>query len=240
MPTRVILDILDQAQALGFRGGVTFACYSEPLLDDRIVMLSREAMKRDMKPFLHTNGDVLKNDDTLCQEVKNVYEYIVIGLYDYTTNEELERYKQFWHNKLSGANLQFSTIGLLGSQSARSMGIPRALVPTDRRMAVPDMTYMNGPCSRPLIRMIIRHDGEMCNCCEDVHADFKLGNVYQNSLEELWLSDHHVKVVKDLLAGNREKYTLCSNCPQSPTGLALKGKSIKIASRKHRVESVRS
>jgi radical SAM protein with 4Fe4S-binding SPASM domain len=240
MPTRAILDILDQAERLGFSGGVIFSFYSEPLLNKSNIFLALEARKRSMKPFLHTNGDVLKNDDTLCQEVKNVYEYIVIGLYDYTTNDELERYKQFWHNKLSGANLLFSTIGPLGSRSGHNMGIPRALVPTDGRMSIPDLTYSNGPCSRPLIRMIIRYDGEMCICCEDVHADFSLGNIYQNSLEELWFSDYHVKITNDLLEGYRGKYTLCSNCPQSPTEPALKGKSIKIASRKHRVESVRS
>ncbi len=231
MPTEKIIDILDQAEAMGFRGGVTFYSYSEPLLDKRNVFLAREAGKRGMKPYIHTNGDFLKNDDVLCREITALYEYIVIGLYDYSTNEELERTKQYWENRLSGANLQFSAIGLAGSRSARNMAIPRALVPADRRMAVPDLIYMNGPCRRPLIRMIIRHDGEMCNCCEDMHGDFRLGNIYQNSLEELWFSDDHVKVVKDLQEGKRERYELCAHCPLSPTGPGSNGNKINIARR---------
>lgn len=235
MPTGKIIDILEQAEAMGFAGGVTFHCYSEPLLDKRNIMFAREARKRGMKPYLHTNGDVLQTNDSLCREVKDAYEHIVVGLYDYKTNEELETAKQYWQNRLSGANMQFSTIGLLGAQSALSMAIPRALVPKDRRIAVPDLTFANGPCRRPLLRMIIRYDGQMCNCCDDIHGTFNLGNVYRNSLEELWFSDHHVKIVRDLLEGHRDKYELCSNCPQSPTGPAPDGRKIRIAPRSSEV-----
>src|SRR5689334_20858933 len=85
MPTEKILDILDQAQALGFKGSVGFHHYSEPLLDKRNIMLAIEARKRGMKPDLHTNGDVLKDDDAVCESVKNVYDVIFVGLYDYET-----------------------------------------------------------------------------------------------------------------------------------------------------------
>jgi MoaA/NifB/PqqE/SkfB family radical SAM enzyme len=94
MPTEKIINLLDQAQALGFRGRVAFYHYSEPLLDERNVMLAREARKRGMRPYLHTNGDVLRRNDQLCKEVKQIYEFIVVGLYDYRTNEELEENEQ--------------------------------------------------------------------------------------------------------------------------------------------------
>jgi radical SAM protein with 4Fe4S-binding SPASM domain len=237
MPTDKILDLLDQAQALGFRGGVGFHHYSEPLLDKRNTMLAREASKRGMKPDLHTNGDVLKHDNVLCEEVKNVYDLIVIGLYDYETNEELQESKRYWQTRLTGANLKFSCIGLSGARGAYSIGIPKALVPSDPRMAVPDLTFANAPCHRPLIRMIIQHDGEVCNCCEDMHGEFKLGNVYQYSLEELWYSEDHVQVVKDLIVGRREKYNLCRNCPLPPTGPAPDGKKINIIPRRQVVST---
>ena len=40
-------------------------------------------------------------------------------------------------------------------------------MPTDARMAAPDLTFANGPGSRPLNRMIMPHNGKMFNCCED-------------------------------------------------------------------------
>lgn len=154
-----------------------------------------------MRPFLFTNGDLLKQSDALCEEVKQLYEFIVMGLYDYRTNRELEEAKQFWQDQLKGVDLKFSTISPFGTQKATSMGIPRALVPSDARMAVPDLTYGHAPCHRPLMRMIIRYDGEMCNCCEDVRGAFGLGNIYRDSLKDLWLSNRHTEIIESLLAG---------------------------------------
>ncbi len=232
MPTEKLLDVLDQAQALGFREGVTFNFYSEPLLDKRNPMLAREARKRGMQPFLHTNGDVLLKNDALCKEVVDLYDYIVVGLYDYETNDELEEAKQFWRNRLPGANLVFSTIGTSGARSSRSMGIPRAWVPSDQRFGIPDLTFNHAPCNRPLLRMIIRHDGRMSNCCEDTQAEFDLGSIYEHTLEELWYSERHVAVVRDLLDGRREAYALCRNCPLSPTGPAPEGSRISLRPRR--------
>jgi radical SAM protein with 4Fe4S-binding SPASM domain len=220
MPTEKILDLLDQAHAMGFRGRVAFYHYSEPLLDKRNIMLAQEAKRRGLRPYLHTNGDVLKHDVELCEQVKNVYGLIVIGLYDYETTEQLEEAKLYWQSRLAGANLEFSPIGLSAETTAYSIAIPRALVPTQPRMAAPDLTFANGPCHRPLIRMLVQHDGEMCHCCEDTYGAFKLGNVYEHSLEELWYSDCHARAILDLSAGHREKFDLCQNCPLPPTAPA--------------------
>ena len=231
MSTETILDLLDQAQALGFEGQVGFHHYSEPLIDPRNTALAQEARKRGMKPYLHTNGDQLKREDSLCKVVTRVYDRIIIGLYEYKTNKELKESKQYWHQKLDGYHLEFSPIGLEGSVSAHSLGTPRALVPSDQRMAVPDFTFSNAPCHRPLIRLIIQHDGEMANCCEDTYGAFRLGNVYQHTLEELWFSDNHIQIIQGLLAGRREKFSLCRICPLPPTGPPQAGSKIQFSPR---------
>jgi radical SAM protein with 4Fe4S-binding SPASM domain len=185
MPTEKILDVLDQARALGFRGLVGFHHYSEPLLDPRNVMLAREAQRRGLVP-------------------------------------------------LDGVRLDFSAIGGRGGRAGTSMAIPRAVVPTDARMTVPDLTFRNGPCERPLIRMIIQWDGDVCNCCEDTSGAFELGNVYRSSLEDLWFSARHARIVKDLAAGRRDRYSLCRHCPLPPSGPLPKSARIEIAPRRYR------
>jgi 2-deoxy-scyllo-inosamine dehydrogenase (SAM-dependent)/8-amino-3,8-dideoxy-alpha-D-manno-octulosonate transaminase len=237
MPTEKIVELLDQAQALGFRGPVAFYHYSEPLLDSRNGSLAREARARGLRPYLHTNGDVLRRDAALRAAVLEVYERIVVGLYDYETDTELAAAKRSWRELLPGAQLEFSAIGLQGGLTADSMAIPRALVPTDRRTVVPDLTFANAPCHRPLIRMIVRWDGMVCNCCEDTQAAFELGSVYERSLAELWFSDRHVEVVQDLLAGRRERYALCRSCPMTPTGPPPEGVAIDIRPRRYRAGS---
>jgi radical SAM protein with 4Fe4S-binding SPASM domain len=235
MPSEKILDLLDQAQKLGFQGDVTFYFYSELLLDKRNLMFAEQSKKRNMNPYIYTNGDLMKHDNLLCLDIKDVYDYIVLGLYDYKTNDELEEDKLYWHDRLAGADIKFSTIGLLGAKAAHSMAIPRALVPSDDRISIPDLTFSNAPCHRPLHRMIIRYDGEMCNCCEDTQGDFKLGNVYQNNLEELWRSERHMQVVNDLVIGQREKYDLCRKCPLPPTGPALRGRTTLFRRRNYNI-----
>jgi len=239
MPSPMVLSLLDQAWSLGFRGSVGFHHYSEPFLDDRNIQLAQEAKQRGMKPYLHTNGDLLKGDAQLCKNVINNYESIVAGLYDYENNTQFEHAKHYWMNRLKRANLQFPTIGLSGSVGANSMGVPRALVPTDTRMALPDLIYANAPCQRPLIRMIIQHNDEVCNCCEDTSGAFKPGNVYQQSLEELWFSAHHIQVVQNLAEGNREKYILCHNCPLPPSTTVQGPKKIVITPRHHTAAKTR-
>jgi len=234
MPTETILDLLDQAQRLDFHGWVGFHHFSEPLLDDRNLLLAAEARRRGMRPQLHTNGDVLRRDAALCREVTRLYELIVVGLYDYATNEELAEAKRYWTERLAGAaRLAFSPIGIAGARSAHSVGIPKALVPSDPRMAIPDLRFAQAPCHRPLIRMIIQHNGDLCFCCEDTANLFSLGNVFTASLAQLWFSESHTRAVRDLIAGRREPYVLCRNCPQSPTGPPPRGQKIDIAPRRY-------
>ncbi len=240
MPTEQVLRLLDQAEELGFQGPVAFFHYSEPLLDERNLLLARETRKRGMQPFTHTNGDVLKHDHKLCDAVRDAYALIIVGLYDYRTNEELEEAKTYWRNRLAPANFKFSPIALSGAHSASTVGIPRALVPSDARFPIPDLTFSNAPCHRPLIRMTIQHDGEMCLCCEDTYGAFDLGNAWQSSLEELWFSARHVQVVEDLLEGRREKYELCRHCPLAPSGPPSDGAKIGIAPRHYLAEPRRA
>jgi MoaA/NifB/PqqE/SkfB family radical SAM enzyme len=218
MPTDAILHLLDQARALGFAGLVGFHHYSEPLLDDRNIPLAWEARNRGMAPYLHTNGDVLRRDDALCREVARVYDHVVVGLYDYDTREELEEAKREWRIQLADVKLEFSPIGRASARLVPSLVAPRALVPFDSRMACPDLIFVNAPCHRPLVRMIVQHDGEMAHCCEDLAGAFSLGNVHRDSIESLWYSERHVRIVKDLVAGRREGYPLCQVCPLPPTG----------------------
>jgi radical SAM protein with 4Fe4S-binding SPASM domain len=203
------------------------------LLDDRNIRFAHEARARDMRPYLHTNGDVLLRRPDLCRNVVEMYTRVVVGLYDYTTDTERVDQEVAWRERLAGTRVEFSAIGLEGRRSGKSMAIPKARVPTDARMSIPDLTYPNAPCARPLVRMIIQHDGDVCNCCEDTTGAFSLGNVFRQSLGDIWFGEPHARVVKDLAAGHREKYALCRSCPLGPSAQRPDGERISMAPRRH-------
>lgn len=207
MPTENALDIMNQAEAMGFNGLISFHHMSEPFLDPRIIDMAWEAKKRGMQPYEHTNGDVLRNNDWLCKAATEVFEYIVIGIYNYSDNQELSQIKKFWLQKLKGTQVRFSVSGHV---------FPRIYTPYDSRMFRAKKAYPHGICRRPLIRLIIHYDGEVGLCCEDMADRFELGNAFHIPIEDIWNSEKHHYIIQDLEKGDRNKYPLCSVCPIPP------------------------
>ncbi|MBF0232551.1 MAG: SPASM domain-containing protein, partial [Desulfamplus sp.] len=208
MPTENALDIMNQAKEIGFNGLISFHHMSEPFLDPRIIDMAWEAKKRGMIPYEHTNGDMLKDNDSLCKAASEVFKYIVIGLYDYQNDKELSDAKQFWQHKLHGTQVRFSLAGQV---------FPRTFAPFDTRMFRDKKTYPHGVCQMPLFRLIIHYDGNVALCCEDMMSAFELGNAFQTPIRDIWYSKKHVQIIQDLAKGDRTKYPLCSVCPIPPS-----------------------
>lgn len=207
MPTEHALGLLDQAAAMGFRGLVAFHHMSEPFLDPRIVDMARAARQRGMRPYEHTNGDVLRHNDRLRDEAVSVFEYLVVGLYDDLTAEGVAREKDFWRRRLTGTEVRFSR----GDQV-----FPRNETPLDSRMFRAKRTWPGGVCRRPQKRLIVHYDGNVALCCEDMKDAFGLGNAFETPIATLWHSERHVAIVQDLERGHRERYPLCAQCPIPP------------------------
>ena len=59
----------------------------------------------------------------------------------------------------------------------------------------------------------IRYDGEVSLCCEDDLCTFKLGNVFDSSIKDIWWSEKHIEVVNSLKNKcGRNAYRLCRGC----------------------------
>jgi len=203
MPTEKVISILDQACDLGFRGRVSTHHLSEPMLDDRLIEIALEIRKRDMKPIMNTNSVILRKEESLCKEVENVFDYVVIGIYHLIVKEEIEEEKQYWLSRLKGANVYFS---IIPPKAPKEVGVdelegafPRMGVPFDNRMIREEKTFPNGVCHRPLERLLIKYNGDVCLCCEDYKADFNVGNVFQSTIKDLWFSKKRLDIVKNLI-----------------------------------------
>lgn len=207
MPTEHAVRIMREAAALGFTGKIAFHHMSEPFLDPRIIEMAWEAKRLGLRPYEHTNGDVLRQDDELCRAAIEVFEYIVVGLYDYTTDAERNAEMAFWRERLKGADVRFS----LGERV-----FPRSLTPMDARMFREKQAFPGGACRQPLERLIVHYDGNVALCCEDMTDDFDLGNAFERPVEDLWYSEKHVGIVNALEQGRREAFTRCAGCPIPP------------------------
>ena len=74
------------------------------------------------------------------------------------------------------------------------------------------------PCFQPESRLIIRYDGEIMLCCEDLPGAFGLGNVMDKSIEDIWWSEKRAEIVATLRRnGGRRNYLYCRTCPRGYT-----------------------
>lgn len=203
MSTEHALNALDQLEAMGFTGRISFHHLSEPFLDPRLLWLASEAAVRGMQPYEHTNGDYLAGRPDLWKYT-GIFKYIVMGIYEDMPEEQLEAKKQWWCDRLP-TEVKFNTL---------SRVYPRTDVADDSRLIRKKEIYA-GPCSRPDLRMIIHYNGNMALCCEDMAESFGLGNVFETSVKECWHSAKHVGLLADLKAGRRTGQ--CTRCALPPT-----------------------
>jgi len=214
MPSEMVHKILRDAEKLGFAGLVSFHHFSEPFLDQRLLDMAHLARKLGMRPYEHTNGDVLKRDEELCTAAREVFEYIVVGLYDHATPEQRHEAETFWRNRL-GDKARFSVVDNVYPRSHfTDKNLDGFQARCGTRPAV--KTYANSRCTAPVLRCMVHYTGNIALCCEDLKEEFGLGSAFDKELKELWYSSRHVEVIKDLRAGLRHKYELCRKCPIPP------------------------
>ncbi|MCP4551374.1 MAG: hypothetical protein GY834_04895 [Bacteroidetes bacterium] len=203
MPTEKVYDLIDQVAELGYKGNIGFHRLSESFLDSRIFDFISYAKKKGMKYLDSTNGDVLKSNLNLCNMLDGVADCLIIGLYDYKNNLEKQKEIDFWKKRFKKSEIRFS----LPLENMRIRQNSKVYNEVNKNMASLDQ-----PCFRTK-DLKIRYDGNVSLCCQDDLCNFNLGNVFLSSIEEIWLSDKHIKLVNDLKKpGSRHKYDLCKRC----------------------------
>ncbi len=69
-------------------------------------------------------------------------------------------------------------------------------------------------CRRIWSNAVINWNGDMAVCCFDKDNDYKIGNIQENDITELWRSRPFMKFRQQILK-NRKAYHICQNCGES-------------------------
>jgi len=212
LPTQVVKRVIDEAIGLGFHGTISMQYLNEPLKDvDRIEEFARYAKTRGRFEMVRifSNGDLL--DASTAAGLDGALDQIEIALYApgpggrprIEGRGEREREIRSWFKETrvvftGGAHwtAHYSPISDLASSIAYNRTLPCIL----------DVQEALG----------ISYTGDMVLCCEDIGAEFDLGNVNDTPLQELWYGKKHQEIVDTLSrAGGRENYPYCRICPRS-------------------------
>lgn len=199
MPTGKVLDIINQAAELGYRGTIQFQYYSEPAYEPRLTSFVKHAKKRGMITEIATNGTLLT--DALCRQLDGVIDKVVIGVAN-------SRPREYWLAKFH------KTMKVSIFTNRQGVWAVTHFSPQKRRLRAMIRENINAPCHIPRKYLIIQYDGEMSLCCDDLSHAWNLGNALEKPLGELWWSERHIEILKTLsVPGGRLKYPYCRICP---------------------------
>lgn len=206
MPSDLVYKILDEALEFGHKFEVGFVWFNEPLMDERLPEFAHDAKDRGFYVYTTTNGDFLTRE--LARKLDGVLDHIDISIYSLENHPDrvklLEKhYESFFYE----TKVQFSWGGTKGHTITHYS--------PDEILSEAITKHIDWRCFTPQSRLIITYSGEMAFCCEDIALYWRLGNVADKTLKELWYNPRHQKLLESLnITGNRHLYRYCELCPR--------------------------
>ncbi|MCI6101018.1 MAG: SPASM domain-containing protein [Selenomonas sp.] len=83
----------------------------------------------------------------------------------------------------------------------------------DGRYAL-EQHHVNKVCYRPFIKLLVATNGDICAaCCDHILGRDKVyGNIYKESLVDVWQGKVHCDFMEMQLCGERFHHLLCKDC----------------------------
>lgn len=181
--------ILTRLAAVEFSGRLSYHFYGEPLLHPRLahfVERTRTVLPA-ARQVLYSNGDLLT--EARMTELRRA---------------GIDRFIVTRHDG-DAAGVERADVVQL---------VPRDLVLTNRGglIALEDQPARGIPCHAPATMLIITNRGNVVLCYEDARETEVLGNVFEQSLDEIWWSDRFVALRSRLRNGDRSGAAICRKC----------------------------
>jgi len=210
LPIETIERIIDESLSLGFRGDVCLQHYNEPLMDERISDIVKLVKSKGIsKVFFGSNADYLNKK--VAESLDGFVDEIGFALY--YDGEKFEKRKKFVQSLFKKTRVEIAC----GADDYKYPILTHynPLVDDVEKIA---LSYSHLPCRRPLKRLIINHKGDMLMCCDDMTGKFGLGNINGSTVEELWYSEKHQRLVNALMHKDGRKVPgneHCLTCPRN-------------------------
>jgi len=89
--------------------------------------------------------------------------------------------------------------------------------PRDNADAFNDLhlNYFMKPCPYTMQRLAIFWNGDVTTCAWDYNNRFQFGNIYEESIQDIWLSDKIEHIRKMHFKGKRRMIPICKHCQSS-------------------------
>ena len=142
---------------------------------------------------------VLNNIDFFCEQKQKMKmknpEIQVSVVKTKNTSGDIDNFVSYWQQRVNRVRVyeEHSQNGNFGSLEQESIDVERKA------------------CFKPFRDMVIYWNGSVAICNHDWDRENQLGNIEENSIEEIWNSNAY-KIIRDAHLGNGKLETLCENC----------------------------
>lgn len=205
MSDELFMRIIDQLAEHNYSGKIATFSNNEPFLDERIVRFNKYTREKlpNARIHLFTNGTVLKLDTFI--EIINYLDEIVIDNY----NQQLE--------------LISPVRKIVEYCEEHKELIDKVTVVTRKPHEIRTSRGGDAPnreksdylkdfgCVLPFKQMIVRPDGKVSLCCNDPYGKYTMGDLSQQTIDEVWHGEAFRKVRRAMLKG-RKNYGGCRYC----------------------------
>jgi cyclic pyranopterin phosphate synthase len=195
MPTDLFHHLVAELAALKFSGRLSLYFYGEPLLDRRLPEWMRHLREKLPQAYLHlaTNGDLL-NEELFLTLIRAGMERFFITDYEKEEQPHLIRLREKYPFHVELRRIEEAR---LTDRAGMIFGRGRELA---------------RPCLRPASQLVINWRGEVLLCCHDFYGRYKMGQVGEKSLKEIWHSPGFRHYRELLAQGQRFRLPLCRHC----------------------------
>jgi MoaA/NifB/PqqE/SkfB family radical SAM enzyme len=196
MPDSLIYSIIKQLKNLDFSGVIHWFKCNEPLLDDRIFDIIKETRNSIRKSHIRliTNGDFL---------TEGVYHKLrLCGLDElYVTIYDTESMRRISQIKNDG---KMKLLNRMKHKARENRG---------GNINIFEKKLYQKFCSCPFVFFGITSSGNACLCCSDMFGDLNIGNIYHQSITDIWFNSKIMNYYRTkLLNKDRSELKLCSSC----------------------------
>ncbi len=211
MEESLFKKIIDELGAMNWSNYITLYSNNEPFMDKRIVEFIQYARAKVPKAYIHltTNGSLLTVEKL--KEILPFISLIVVDNYNddfILTPENQKLYDYCVDHQVDKNKIVFSMRKEHEVLTSRGGQAPnKGKVKT-----------IKSKCYLPFRQLVIRPDGKVSLCNNDVYGKYTLGDVNHQSLMEIWHSSQSNEIRSEMHKSGRKNLELCKNCDTKLTG----------------------
>lgn len=225
--------IIEEIKRVGWHSRIIFSMHGEPTLNPnvvKIIAMFRKALPTTVMSMMsngygivHGFGDI-STEQTISERVGKLMEAglndLIIDYYsakgDAKTIEDALKGSEFKIEHLAPKVPLYSPRAghfrvLFNPPIQKEGAINRHLCNHCGAAGPLDMSYQGKRCARPFRELSIRYDGSVAICCNDFRGEYPIGNIMDQSIEDIWYSKRF-EAARILLYAGRRSFKPCLGC----------------------------